>query len=172
MLPHILMMPPFFPELKGNGTYEWEVVASNLGLGARTTRIGTSLPAEAPFDSNFDSTNFSLVRNGQFVVDGCCEDNIANRILSLFPNKLQKSYLSESLTNTYVFAGTKTTDSYAILLNVQNEGAVNKIEVFSPKDDLTPIFVEYLNNSENGQKATTKNSIERRHSGILMSIYS
>lgn len=143
----------FFPELKGNGTYEWEVVASNLGLGARTTRIGTSLPAEAPFDSKFDSTNFSLVRNGQFVVDGCCEDNIANRILSLFPNKLQKSYLSESLTNTYVFAGTKTTDSYAILLNVQNEGAVNKIEVFSPKDDLTPIFVEYLNNSENGQKS-------------------
>ena len=130
----------FVPKLMKNGTYEWEIHASNLQQKARVAVMGTSLPKEKVREIPLDSEPFSLYRNGQFVVHGCCSDPLENTVVLLKPNDAVNAYMTSNDIDDYQIVGTESKKSYSLLVKAENLSSINKIMVYSPQNLFLPLL--------------------------------
>jgi hypothetical protein len=137
------------PPISKNGTYRWEITMSSPGGVAHTTRVGTSLPASIPFTEVVDPNPFELVRNGQFIVTGCCTDESNTNLVKLKPEKRVNAFLqSGSDTDRFEIEATLAGRSYSLRLSSNDLGSFDRVEVYQPSDLSTPIYsVNVLNNS-------------------------
>ncbi len=159
----------FVPKLMVDGTYEWEIRASNLEKKARVTMKGTSLPNDKIEGKTLDTEPFTLYRNGQFVVHGCCSDPLENELVLLKPNDAVKAYLTSNDIDDYQIVGTKSKKSYSLLVKAENLSSVNKVMVYSPEDLLNPLYEVFI--QENGNnRATVLLSAEYAKNGNILKI--
>ena len=159
----------FVPKLMTNGMYEWEIHASNLQQKARVAMMGTSLPKDKVREKPLDLEPFSLYRNGQFVVHGCCSDPLENTVVLLKPNDAVKAYMTSNDVDDYQIAGTESKKSYSLLVKADNLSSINKIMVYSPQDLLNPLYEVFVENTEDG-KATVLLSAEYAKTGNILRV--
>lgn len=131
------------PSISTNGTYQWEVSMSNLNGSAHTTLVGSTLPDSIPFLEEFDSTPFELVRNGQFIVTGCCSDEPvnSNQLIKLLPEKQVHAYLQSGLdVDKFKIESTVVGKSYYLRLSSMNLDAFDRIEVYANSGAEAPVY--------------------------------
>lgn len=135
------------PPISKNGTYRWEITMSSPGGVAHTTRVGTSLPDSIPFTEEVDPNAFELVRNGQFMVTGCCTDESNTNLVKLKPEKRVNAFLqSGSDTDLFEIEATLAGRSYSLRLSSKDLGSFDRIEVYQPSNLSTPVYsVNVLN---------------------------
>lgn len=139
----------YMPTVQANGTYQWEVVASNVQKTAHTTRIGTSLPDEVEFVETSDVNPFELIRNGQFVVNNCCTDI---QMATIQPENIVQGFLKNGVDqNKFKIIGTKSDKTYSLILQSQNLSMVDKIEIFAPQDLNTPLYSNDVKENSDGK---------------------
>ena len=136
------------PPISKNGTYWWEISMSSPGGVAHTTRVGTSLPDSIPFTEVVDPNPFELVRNGQFMITGCCTDESNINLVKLKPEKRVNAFLQSGLdTDRFEIEATLAGRSYSLRLSSNDLGSFDRVEVYHPSDLLTPVYsVNVLNN--------------------------
>lgn len=159
----------FVPKLMKDGTYEWEIRASNLEKKARVTMKGTSLPNDKNKGMSLDTEPFTLYRNGQFVVHGCCSDPLENKVALLKPNDAVKAYMTSNDIDDYQIVGTESKKSYSLLVKAENLSSINKIMVYSPQNLLNPLYEIFFENAEDG-KATVLLSAEYAKTGNILRV--
>ena len=136
------------PPISKNGTYRWEITMSSPGGVAHTTRVGTSLPKSIPFTEKVDPNPFELVRNGQFMVVGCCTDESNTNLVKLKPEKRVNAFLqSGSDTDRFEIEATLAGRSYSLRLSSKDLSSFDRIEVYQPADLSIPVYsVNVVNN--------------------------
>ena len=136
------------PPISKNGTYWWEISMSSPGGVAHTTRVGTSLPDSIPFTEVVDPNPFELVRNGQFMITGCCTDESNTNLVKLKPEKRVNAFLQSGLdTDRFEIEATLAGRSYSLRLSSNDLGSFDRVEVYYPSDLSTPVYsVNVLNN--------------------------
>lgn len=136
------------PPISKNGTYRWEITMSSPGGVAHTTRVGTSLPDSIPFTEVVDPNPFEFVRNGQFIVTGCCTDESNTNLVKLKPEKRVNAFLqSGSDTDRFEIEATLAGRSYSLRLSSKDLSSFDRIEVYQPADLSIPVYsVNVVNN--------------------------
>lgn len=129
------------PPISANGTYKWEITMSSPGGVAHTTRVGTTLPDSIPFTEVVDPNPFELVRNGQFLVTGCCTDESNVVLTKLPPEKRVNAFLqSGSDTDRFEIVSTLAGKSYSLRLSSNDLEPFDRIEVYLPSDESSPVY--------------------------------
>ena len=129
------------PPISANGTYKWEITMSSPGGVAHTTRVGTTLPDSIPFTEVVDPNPFELVRNGQFLVTGCCTDESDVVLTKLPPEKRVNAFLqSGSDTDRFEIVSTLAGKSYSLRLSSNDLDPFDRVEVYLPSDENTPVY--------------------------------
>ena len=136
------------PPISKNGTYWWEISMSSPGGVAHTTRVGTSLPDSIPFTEVVDPNPFELVRNGQFMITGCCTDESNINLVKLKPEKRVNAFLQSGLdTDRFEIEATLAGRSYSLRLSSKDLSSFDRIEVYQPADLSIPVYsVNVVNN--------------------------
>ena len=129
------------PPISANGTYKWEITMSSPGGVAHTTRVGTTLPDSIPFTEVVDPNPFELVRNGQFLVTGCCTDESDSMLTKLPPEKRVNAFLqSGSDTDRFEIVSTLAGKSYSLRLSSNDLDPFDRVEVYLPSDENSPVY--------------------------------
>ena len=157
----------FVPKLMRNGTYEWEIRASNLEKKARVTTKGTSHPQNKVEGLYFDTKPFSLYRNGQFVVHGCCSDPLENTITHLKPNDAVNAYMTVNDIDDYQIIGADSKKSYSLFINSANQNLIKKIEVYAPQDMIKPLYEVLVQENESNRKTVLLSAEYAKNGNIL-----
>ena len=131
----------YMPPISANGTYKWEITMSSPGGVAHTTRVGSSLPDSLPFTEEVDLNPFELVRNGQFLVAGCCTDE-SNVVLTKLPPEKQVNVFLQSGSDTdrFEIVSTLAGKSYSLRLSSNDLEPFNRVEVYQPSDENSPVY--------------------------------
>ena len=158
------------PPISADGVYQWEITITNPNGIAHTTRVGKSLPDTIPFIEEIDSTPFEFVRNGQFIVTGCCKDEPNDQLLKLRPQKIVSAYLQSGWdVDHFEIEGTLAGKSYMLSLSSIDLGSFYKISVNSPNNpDVSDYFV-YVNQTGSGYVSVPL-SAEYAKSGNIVNV--
>lgn len=131
-----------FPPIVKNGTYRWEISASNKNGRAHTTRVGVSLPDSIQFLVKADNTPFELLRNGQFVVSGCCVDEPSDNLIQLPPETRVNAFLQSGAdVDRFEIVGTQAGKSYSLRLSSLDLQSFDKIVIYSASDKVVPVYM-------------------------------
>jgi len=129
------------PQVRKNGVYQWEIQLANKRKKAHTTRIGRTLPDTVSFDEYNVAFPFELIKNGQFIVSGCCEDEPQENLKRIFPEKSVEAFLqSGEDIDQFEIAGTMLGKSYSLRLSSRNLDLFEKVEIYSPLNKTSPIY--------------------------------
>lgn len=161
----------FMPQISKNGTYRWEIIASNKNKSSHTTRIGRTLPDSIPYVEKNDVSPFELIRNGQFIVQGCCTDESDVNKPLLTPNNQLDAFLQTgSDVDKFEIGGTKSGKSYSLRLTSNDLNAFEKVQVFSASDPTTPLYSVNVESSLGTSYVTIPLSAEYAKPGYVVSI--
>ena len=157
----------YVPKLMNNGSYEWEIRASNLGMNARVTMKGTSLPKEMNKGVSLDTEPFTLYRNGQFVVHGCCSDPLENTVVALKPNEAERAFLTSNDIDDFQIVGTESSKSYSLLVKSDNLSSINKVVVYTPQDLINPLYEVFIQDNEESRASILLSAEYAKNGNIL-----
>ena len=139
------------PPISKNGTYRWEITMSSPGGVAHTTRVGTTLPDSIPFTEVVDPNPFEFVRNGQFIVTGCCTDESNTNLVKLKPEKRVNAFLQTgSDTDRFEIEATLAGRSYSLRLSSKDLSSFDRVEVYQPSDSSIPVYSVNVANNGSG----------------------
>ncbi|SIN99126.1 von Willebrand factor type A domain-containing protein [Fibrobacter sp. UWB11] len=159
------------PPINKNGPYQWEIFASNKNGRAHTTRVGSSLPASYPFVERIDYTPFELVRNGQFVVRGCCKDEPSEKLIQLPPETRVNAFLqSGSDEDRFEIIGTQVGKSYSLRLSSMDLSSFDKIQVYSAVNKSVPVYSVDVNQGNNNGYVTIPLAAEYALPGYIIRV--
>lgn len=129
------------PQVHKNGSHQWEITLSNKRKDAHTTRIGRTLPDTVPFEEYNVTFPFELIKNGQFNVFGCCDDEPQEKLKRIFPEKRVDAFLQSGVdVDQFEIAGTRSGKSYSLRLSSRNLDLFDKIEIYSPLNKTSPVY--------------------------------
>lgn len=155
------------PKLTKNGMYEWEIRVSNLSKQAFVTMKGSSLPNDALHAISVDSIPFTLYRNGQFVVHGCCSDPLENTVVALKPNDAERAFLTSNDIDDFQIVGTKSSKSYSLLVKSDNLSSINKVVVYTPQDLINPLYEVLIQDNEENRTSILLSAEYAKNGNIL-----
>lgn len=159
------------PPVNKNGSYQWEISASNKNARAHTTRIGSSLPDSIPFVEKTDSTPFELLRNGQFVVRGCCNDEPSEELMQLPPETRVNAFLQPGADeDRFEIVGTQTGKSYSLRLTSMDLQSFDKIQIFSASNKVVPVYSVNVDHDKNNGFVTVPLAAEYALPGYVVSV--
>ena len=159
------------PPVNKNGSYQWEISASNKNGRAHTTRIGSSLPDSIPFVEKTDSTPFELHRNGQFVVRGCCNDEPSEELMQLPPETRVNAFLQPGTDeDRFEIVGTQTGKSYSLRLTSMDLQSFDKIQIFSASNKVVPVYSVNVDHDKNNGFVTVPLAAEYALPGYVVSV--
>lgn len=138
----------YMPSVNAKGSYQWEISISNKEGHGHTTRIGTSLPDSIDFVEVSDSEPFELLRNGQFVVNECCSEDI----YTIQPEEYAYGYLQNGEDrNQFKVIGTKVNQAYSLIVSTDMLSSLEKIEIFAPQDMDNPLYSTNIKDNSSGK---------------------
>jgi len=159
------------PPVNKNGSYQWEISASNKNGRAHTTRIGSSLPDSIPFVEKTDSTPFELLRNGQFVIRGCCNDEPSEELMQLPPETRVNAFLQPGADeDRFEIVGTQTGKSYSLRLTSMDLQSFDKIQIFSASNKVVPVYSVNVDYDKNNGFVTVPLAAEYALPGYVVSV--
>lgn len=159
------------PLPKSNGTYQWQVELSNENRQAITTRVGSSLPDSIEFIPVPDKGPFRLIRNGQFVVEGCCFDEADDEYPELHPDRRIVAVLQNGKdVDRFRIVETELDKSYSLLLSSSNLNAFDKLEIFSPNSMDVPIYSVPIPSENSKERISFALGAELAKSGYVIAV--
>lgn len=159
------------PSINKNGSYQWEISASNKNGLAHTTRIGTSLPDTFPFVVKTDNTPFELFHNGQFVVRGCCNDEPSDNLIQLPPETRVNAFLQSGTdVDRFEIVGTQAGKSYSLRLSSLDLQSFDKIVIYSASDKEVPVYTVDVEHDNTKGFVTVPLAAEYALPGYIVSV--
>ncbi len=159
------------PTINKNGSYQWEISASNKNGRAHTTRVGTSLPNSIPFVEKVDDTPFELLQNGQFVVTGCCSEGPPNSFIQLPPETRVNAFLQSGAdADRFEIVGTQAGKSYSLRLSSMDLQSFDKIVIYAVSDKIVPVYTVNVEHDNDNGFVTVPLAAEYALPGYIVSV--
>ena len=129
------------------------------------------MPDSILFVEKEDGASFELIRNGQFVVSGCCSDEPLDNLAQLPPETRVNAFLQSGTDeDRFEIVGTQAGKSYSLRLSSRDLQSFDKIQIFSASNRDVPVYSVNVESGNDNGFVTVPLAAEYALPGYIVSV--